>query len=97
MSEATRRIFFALWPDERVRAALAHATHKAVRSCGGRPVPVHNLHATLLFLGSVPESRIPDVVAVAANARSAMDDAVAVGGWTQGASLDFTFDRIEFW
>jgi 2'-5' RNA ligase len=57
--EPTRRLFFALWPDEAQRAALSHATAKVVRRCGGRPVPEASLHVTLSFLGSVPEPRIP--------------------------------------
>jgi 2'-5' RNA ligase len=88
----TRRLFFALWPDAQVRDAFARATHKAVRACGGRPVEVENLHATLLFLGSVAESRIPDLVAVAADALSATD-VLTAARMKQG----LIFDRIEYW
>ncbi|HET7758111.1 MAG TPA: RNA 2',3'-cyclic phosphodiesterase [Steroidobacteraceae bacterium] len=63
--ERTRRLFFALWPDAAQRAALVHAVRKAVRGCGGRPVPAESLHVTLAFLGSVPESRIAELGAVA--------------------------------
>jgi 2'-5' RNA ligase len=90
VSETTRRVFFALWPDETLRVALAHATHKAVHACGGRPVPVHNLHATLLFLGSIAESRIPDLVAIAALAASS-------GRINHEAASELVFDRIECW
>lgn len=66
MSDApARRLFFALWPDEAQRAALVHATAKTVRHCGGRPVPESKLHVTLAFLGSVPESRIGELSAIA--------------------------------
>ena len=58
---AARRLFFALWPDETQRHALEHASAKAVRHSGGRPVPVANLHVTLAFLGSVAPARIPDL------------------------------------
>ena len=93
MSPPTRRVFFALWPDEDVRAAFAHGTHKAVRASGGRPVPVSNLHATLLFLGSVVEARLPDLVAVGARAVAAVEVTAAMD-----ASLaELIFDRIEFW
>src|SRR5205807_403857 len=63
--EPTRRLFFALWPDAGQRAALVHATRKAVRSSGGRPVPEESLHVTLAFLGSVPERRVAELQAIA--------------------------------
>jgi 2'-5' RNA ligase len=88
--EPTRRVFFALWPDEALRAALDHATHKAVRACGGRPVPVHNLHATLLFLGSIAESRLPDLGLIA--------EAVATDMRREpGTTAELVFNRIECW
>jgi 2'-5' RNA ligase len=46
----TRRVFFALWPDAEVRAAIA-SRREASGERPGRPVPDHNLHATLVFLG----------------------------------------------
>jgi 2'-5' RNA ligase len=81
----TRRLFFGFWPDETQRMELAHATRKAVRACGGRHVPAENLHATVLFLGSVLESRIPELTAMAAGAAA------------QARALDLVFDQIEFW
>jgi RNA 2',3'-cyclic 3'-phosphodiesterase len=60
----TRRLFFALWPDEEQRAALTHAAASIVRHCGGRPVPEENLHVTLAFLGSVPEPRVEELSAI---------------------------------
>jgi 2'-5' RNA ligase len=89
MSEPTRRVFFALWPNEEVRAALAHATHKAVRASGGRPVPTHNLHATLLFLGSVAESCLADLIAVGSLVASASE--------VRASAPELVFERIEFW
>jgi RNA 2',3'-cyclic 3'-phosphodiesterase len=65
---AVRRLFFALWPDEEQRAALARAAARIVRHCGGRPVPEDNLHVTLVFLGSVPEPRLPELSAIARRA-----------------------------
>jgi RNA 2',3'-cyclic 3'-phosphodiesterase len=90
MPEPTRRLFFALWPDELSRAALVQATRKAVRHSGGRPVAEHNLHATLLFLGSVAESRVSEVAALGAPA--AAEALVAHDGSSAPA---FVFDRIE--
>ncbi len=93
MPEPTRRLFFALWPDERSRAALAHATRKAVRHSGGRPVAEHNLHATLLFLGSVGESRVSEVAAI--GARAAAETLVARADSRLPPA--FVFDHIELW
>jgi RNA 2',3'-cyclic 3'-phosphodiesterase len=69
--EPTRRLFFALWPDEAQRTALAQAVGKVVRHCGGRPVSPESLHLTLAFLGAVPESRVALLSSVARRAASA--------------------------
>lgn len=50
MADDKQRLFFALWPDDRVRAQLAAALPPVV---DGRPVRRDNLHLTLVFLGSV--------------------------------------------
>jgi len=67
----TRRLFFALWPDAEQRAALLQATTGIVRHGGGRPVPETNLHLTLAFLGSVPESRLQELSAIGRQAAAA--------------------------
>jgi 2'-5' RNA ligase len=89
MREPTRRLFFALWPEAEQRAALAQATRKAVRSCGGRPVPEESVHVTLAFLGSVPERRVPELQAIARR--------IAQTARTQGAALIVSFDRLVHW
>lgn len=93
MPERARRLFFAFWPDEPARAALVHATRKAVRHSGGRPVAEHNLHTTLLFLGSVGESRVSEVATI--GARAAAETLGAHGEYP--LSPAFVFDRIELW
>jgi 2'-5' RNA ligase len=57
---ATRRLFFALWPEPDVRAAIVDRTESArlEAALGGRRVPAHNLHLTLVFLGDVPCERL---------------------------------------
>lgn len=79
----TRRLFFAIWPEEASRTAFAHATRKAARASGGRPVPVSNLHSTLAFLGSVPEERVPQALVAAAEVKQ--------------PPFDLVFDRLEHW
>jgi RNA 2',3'-cyclic 3'-phosphodiesterase len=81
----TRRIFFALWPDSRWQAALAEATRQAVLDSGGRAVPVESLHATLAFLGSVPEARLLDV------------RAAAIASVGVASSVHLALTRLEYW
>jgi RNA 2',3'-cyclic 3'-phosphodiesterase len=80
---ATKRLFFALWPDDSTREALAHATRKAVRASGGRPVPPENLHSTLLFLGSVAVERLAELEAIGATIRL--------------ARFTLTLNQLEHW
>ena len=86
-AERTQRLFFAFWPGDASRAALAHAAANAVRHSGGRPVPAGNLHLTLAFLGSVPEERIAELQ------RLARAQAVACA---RERPLALTFDRFDY-
>ncbi|GHB13545.1 RNA 2',3'-cyclic phosphodiesterase [Salinicola rhizosphaerae] len=52
------RLFFALWPDDASRRALAAEAENLAPRCGGYPLPAENLHITLAFLGSVDASRL---------------------------------------
>ncbi len=52
------RLFFALWPDEPVRAALAAWQPPLCGLCGGSPMRDDTLHSTLLFLGQVQAHRL---------------------------------------
>jgi 2'-5' RNA ligase len=89
VSRATRRLFFALWPHEAAQAALAEAARAIVQSSGGRAVPAHNFHLTLVFLGSVDESRFAQLAPIAASA------AAAFAHGRQPVVVDL--DRIEHW
>lgn len=57
MTPATRRLFFAFWPDERLRLALETARNRLF-PLSGRPVAVAGLHVTAAFLGAVNEARL---------------------------------------
>jgi len=46
--------FFALWPDEALRARLVASFGAAAQAAGGRAVPAANLHVTLEFLAPSP-------------------------------------------
>jgi RNA 2',3'-cyclic 3'-phosphodiesterase len=54
MSDAVVRLFFALWPDEATRRALASCASAVVAQTGGREVAADNLHLTLAFIGERP-------------------------------------------
>lgn len=55
------RLFFALWPDDKVRARLAHWSRELHAVCGGRPMRPENLHITLAFLGNVEEAKVAEI------------------------------------
>lgn len=79
----TLRLFFALWPDEAVRASLAQLVEALKRTNRARWVKPENLHITLAFLGRVSEDRLPLVSRVA--------DGIV------GQSFDLSLDRVECW
>ena len=64
MSE--KRLFFALWPDERQRETLRNTMSPIVRSVEGRAVYRGNWHVTLVFVGSFPADRADELLAAAA-------------------------------
>ena len=77
------RLFFALWPVDRHRAALAESAAPVVARVAGRAVPPGNLHVTLAFLGSVPAKTFVDLV--------------GVGGQGSWPAVRFDFTRLEYW
>lgn len=77
------RVFFALWPDEGVRKALAAATGKLHALHGGRQTRPDSIHLTLVFIGQVDQARIPELLAMA--------QAIQV------AHFDIDFDKAECW
>jgi RNA 2',3'-cyclic 3'-phosphodiesterase len=89
LSEPARRLFFALWPDAAARAELAAAARAAIVAAGGRAVPESNLHATLAFLGSVPEPRLGELREIAAR--------VACGHGAGARPLRLHFDEVAHW
>lgn len=62
---------------------MTTASRELVRDSGGRPVAPSNLHATLVFLGSVGEADMPAVMAAA-------EGLAAV-------PFEILFDRVEHW
>lgn len=54
-TEAPRRLFLALWPEEAERRQLADL---AANVAGRRRIPDANLHLTLVFLGATDATRL---------------------------------------
>jgi 2'-5' RNA ligase len=53
------RVFFAIWPDEKVRTVLHELARERRGLCGGRVMRAETLHLTLLFLGDIPVEKLP--------------------------------------
>ena len=102
MSMRTRRLFFALWPDEASREALAAAVDGVIQAAsGGRPVPRTNLHVTLAFLGPVPEDAFGRLLELARGIAGTgdaarVDEAARLDGRPSRAIV-MRLDRIEHW
>jgi RNA 2',3'-cyclic 3'-phosphodiesterase len=58
-AEPLQRVFFALWPDDDLRAALAALARSM--PANGRPVPAAHLHLTLAFPGTVTAARVAEM------------------------------------
>jgi len=81
-AEPKQRLFFALWPDEAVRSALAGSA-RALLGKRIRMVPEANLHITLAFVGPASAAVRDCLVAAAAGIR--------------GAPFELTLDRVGHW
>jgi 2'-5' RNA ligase len=79
----TVRLFFALWPDPGTQRALGALAQDLKRECGGRAVPTHNVHLTLIFLGNVERARVPRLEAIAAA--------------ISASRFDLAVDHVEYW
>jgi 2'-5' RNA ligase len=77
------RLFFALWPSDARRAALAVAAAPAILQVDGHPVAPAHLHVTLAFLGMVPGRSLAPLI--------------EAGGQGPRLAIELEFDRLEFW
>lgn len=83
----TRRLFFALWPDEVLRVGLVERREQ-LGPVSRRRVPDHNLHLTLVFLGDQPADRLPRIEAAAGQVRGRACELVLDRfGWFPGARV----------
>ena len=63
---AQTRVFFALWPEPEIQAALARYGRELQRGVGGKRTRQESIHLTLAFLGDVDLDRMDDVRGVGA-------------------------------
>jgi len=77
------RLFFALWPDDAERMALAGWAAALRRACGGRETRPGNLHMTLVFLGDTDPGRLAELRRVA--------------GRVAPRRFDLVVDRPGYW
>jgi RNA 2',3'-cyclic 3'-phosphodiesterase len=78
------RLFFALWPGDALRAALAAVAAAALDQVEGRLVPPGNLHVTLAFLGMTPGKALARLIEVGGQE----------GPWP---AVELAFDRLDYW
>jgi 2'-5' RNA ligase len=84
MGEAdSRRVFFALWPDDEAMSHLAALGQDLAARGGGRLMRPASLHLTLAFVGSVAPERIPQLEEIA--------------GAVRADSFELSLDRLGFW
>lgn len=81
-----QRVFFALWPEERVAAALYTSARRIHAQTGGRLMRRDSLHLTLAFLGDQSPERVETLRELAATLRGeAFELLVArAGAWQRG-------------
>ena len=59
---ADKRLFFALWPDDRQRDSLRDVIRPLVDSVEGKLVDRWNWHVTLVFIGAFPEEKVAQLL-----------------------------------
>jgi 2'-5' RNA ligase len=62
----TKRLFFALWPDNRQRERLRDIVAPYAKTVEGQPVFRGNWHVTLAFIGDAPATLVPSLLSRAA-------------------------------
>lgn len=77
------RLFFACWPDAGMQVQLAHLGRQLQQHTGGKPSRHENLHLTLIFLGDIASSRLPELQQLAGQLRLSEFDLLLqqLGGW----------------
>ncbi len=80
---ADKRLFFALWPDERQRTRLRDTLQPMLSSIEGRKIDRKNWHVTLVFIGAFPEEHIDQLLIKAKH--------------VECEPFRLRFDQVSFW
>ena len=80
---SNKRIFFALWPDDRQRERLRDVIGSVAKTVEGRAVDRRDWHVTLVFIGEFPATEVPALLERASQVRV--------------EPFRLSFDRMEFW
>ena len=78
-----KRLFFALWPDDRQRERLRDTMSPVARQVEGNAVYRGNWHVTLVFIGNFPANRVAELQAATGD--------IAV------EPFRLRFDRLAYW
>ena len=78
-----KRIFFALWPDQRQRERLRDIISPVAKEVEGRAIDRRNWHVTLAFIGELDVRYIPGLMDAARQVRM--------------EPFRLRLDRLEFW
>ena len=79
----SKKLFFALWPDDRQRENLRNTMSPVARQVEGSAVFRGNWHVTLVFVGEVPADRVAEIQAATAD--------------IEVEAFRLRFDRLAFW
>jgi 2'-5' RNA ligase len=80
---SNKRLFFALWPDDRQRDRLRDIISPMSKTIEGTVTYRGNWHVTLAFVGEFPEEKIPELQLAASK--------IVV------EPFSLRLDRVEFW
>ena len=82
------RLFFALWPDDNVRLALASQRLQIAQITGGRPTMPVTLHITMVYAGDISPARVPEIKMLQSRIRvPAFDFRIDVAGCFEAARV----------
>ena len=80
---ADKRLFLALWPDDRQRNNLRDVFRPILSNVEGRAVDRRNWHVTLVFIGNLAEEQVPELLIKCAH--------------VDVEPFRLRFDKLSFW